>query len=54
MRIMTLPPTEANLYLYVRRAHLQMMLWKAAGQQGPPMVDITQLGREGRYSVNLR
>ena len=42
MRIMALPTTEAKLYLHVRRAHLQMMLWKAADQQGPPKVDITQ------------
>ena len=46
MRIMALPPTETNLYLYVRRAHLQTMLWKAADQQGPPNVDITTFGWE--------
>ena len=46
MRIMALPSTEANLYLNVRRAHLQMMLWKATDQQGPPKVDITQFGWE--------
>ena len=46
MRIMALPPTETNLFLHVRRAHLQMMLWKAADQQGPPHVDITQFGWE--------
>jgi len=44
MRIMALPPTEANLYLHVSRAHLQTMLWKAADQQGPPKVEITQFG----------
>ena len=54
MRIMAIPPTEANLYILVRRAHLQMMLWKATDQQGPPKMDITQLvGGEGRYSVTL-
>ena len=42
MRIMALPPTEANLYIHVRRAHLQMMLGKAVDQQGPAKVDITQ------------
>ena len=46
MRIMALPPTEANLYLHVCRAHLQMMLWRGADQQVPPMVDITQFGSE--------
>jgi len=48
MRIMALPPTETNLFLHVRRAHLQMMLWKAADQQGPPHVDITRF----RWEVN--
>ena len=46
MRMMTLPPTETNLCLYVRRSHLQTMLWKAADQQGPPNVDITKFGWE--------
>jgi len=31
-----LPPTDANLQLHVLRAHLQMPLWKAAGQRDPP------------------
>ena len=44
MRITALPPTEANIYLHVRRAQLQMMLWKAADQQGSHKVDITQFG----------
>ena len=43
-RIMELPPTETNLLLHIKRAHLQVMLWKAADQQGPPQVDITQFG----------
>ena len=33
LRIMLLPPTDTNLYLHVRRAHLQVLLWKAADQQ---------------------
>ena len=44
IRIMALPPTEVNLYLHVCRAHLQITLWEAADQQGPPKVDITQFG----------
>ena len=40
MRIMALPHTEANRYFHIRRAHLQMMLWKAADQQRSPKVDI--------------
>ncbi|KAK2158680.1 hypothetical protein NP493_1763g00044 [Ridgeia piscesae] len=30
-----LPPTDANLLLHVLRAHLQMLLWKAADQRDP-------------------
>ena len=44
LRIMLLPPTDTNLYLLVRRAHLQMLLWKAADQQGPPDVYIADYG----------
>ena len=35
MRIMSLPPTDLNLFLHVKRAHLQMLLWKAADQLVP-------------------
>ena len=31
-----LPPTDANLQLHVLRAHLQVLLWKAADQRDPP------------------
>jgi len=43
---MALPPTSANLLLHVLRAHLQVMLWKAADQQAPPdqSLDITHFG----------
>ena len=44
LRIMLLPPTDTNLYLHVRPAHLQMLLWKAADQQGPPDVYIADYG----------
>ena len=30
-------PTDANLLLHVLRAHLQMLLWKAADQRDPPV-----------------
>ena len=45
-KIMTLPPTSANLLQHVLRAHLQVMLWKAADQQAPPdeSSDITNFG----------
>ena len=32
----TFPPIDANLQLHVLRAHLQMLLWKAADQRDPP------------------
>ena len=32
--------TTANMYQHVLRAHLEVMLWKAAGQLVPP-ADIT-------------
>ena len=31
-----LPPTDDNLQMHVLRAHLQMLLWKAADQDDPP------------------
>ena len=43
LRIMLLLPTDTNLYLHVRRAHLlQMLLWKAADQHGLPDVSISE------------
>ena len=41
-----LPPIDANLQQHVLRAHLQMLLWKAASQQDPPIEaqDITSFG----------
>ena len=44
LRILLLPPTDTNLYLHVRRTHLQMLLWKAADQQGSPDVSIADYG----------
>ncbi|KAJ8392658.1 hypothetical protein AAFF_G00073320 [Aldrovandia affinis] len=40
----TLPPTERNAHLHGRRAHLQVLLWKAADRPDPPAVDITKFG----------
>ena len=37
----SLPPTNMNLALHIRRAHLQIMLWKAADKANPPAVKIT-------------
>ena len=43
-----LPPTDANMMLHIMRAHLQVMLWKAADQREPPAEtrDITKFGWE--------
>ena len=43
VRIMSLPPTELNLFVHV---HFQMLLWKAAGYIGPLEVSISEYGRE--------
>ena len=42
LHIKYLPLTDIHLYLHVRRVHLQMLLWKAVYQQGPPDVDILE------------
>ena len=43
-RIMLLSPTDTNLYLHVRRAHLHMLVWMSADQQGSPGVSISEYG----------
>lgn len=40
----TLPPTERNAHLHGQRAHLQVLLWKAADCPHPPAVEITNFG----------
>ena len=42
----SLPPTDANLALHVQRAHLQMLLWKAADKCDPPDIQLTDYGWE--------
>ena len=42
----SLPPTESNMALHVKRAHLQVLLWKAADKPDPPSVSITDYGWE--------
>ena len=32
----SLPPTDDSLALYLKRAHIQAMLWKAADRSKPP------------------
>ena len=42
----SLPPTDAYLALHVQRAHLQMLLWKAADKFDPPDIQLTDYGWE--------
>ena len=42
----SLSPTESNMALHVQRAHLQVLLWKAADKPDPPSVNITDYGWE--------
>ena len=46
LKIMSLPPTEPNLFLHILREHLQTILAKSADQKAPPKLDITKYGRE--------
>ena len=39
-----LQSTTCNVHLHGWRAHLQMLLWKAADRPDPPAVDITKFG----------
>ena len=42
----SLSPTESNMALHVQRAHLQVLVWKAADKPDPPSVNITDYGWE--------
>ena len=52
---MALPPTSANILQHALRAHLQVMLWKAADQQAPPTesTNITHFGWEFQDGVPI-
>ena len=52
-RLRNLPPNSTNLLLHVKRAHLQnlMALWKAADQNSPPDIDISNFGWEMKAGV---
>ena len=43
---MPLPPTDLNLFLHVKRVHLQMLRWKAADLLGPLYDSISEYGRD--------
>ena len=52
---MALPPTSSNLLQHAIRAHLQIILWKAADQHSPPeeSVDITHFGWEFKDGIPI-
>lgn len=52
--IMILPPTSINLLIRVLRAYLQVMLWKVADQQVPPLSPPISLNVGGRSIKHLR
>ena len=51
LKLMSLPPTEKNLFFHIMRAHLQTILAKSADQQAPPELDITHFGWEIKYGI---
>jgi hypothetical protein len=54
-KVMALPPTFANLLQHVLRAHLQVMLWKAANHHAPPdeSIDIINFGWEYKDGIPI-
>ena len=52
---MALPPTSSNSLQHVLRAHLQIILWKAADQHSPleESVDITRFGWEFKNDIPI-
>lgn len=44
LALKTPPPTERNVFLHQRSAHLQVILWEAADCPNPPAVNIANFG----------
>ena len=44
MLIVSLPVRDLNIFLHVKRAHMQMLLWTTAGQLGPLDVSVSEHG----------
>ena len=51
MRIVSLPATDLNIFLHVKRAHMEMLLWKTADQLGPPDVSVSEYGWKIKYGI---
>lgn len=43
-KVKSLPPTDDAAVQHIRRARLQVLIWRAADQMAPPDTDITQYG----------
>jgi len=43
-KIKSLPPTDDAAVQHIRRARLQVLIWRAADQAAPPDIDVTQYG----------
>ena len=43
-KIKSLPPTDAAALQHIKRARLQVLIWRAAEEMAPPDVDITVYG----------
>lgn len=52
-QLKSLPLTNNNLAFHIRRAHLQIMLWKAAAKASPPAVEITDYSWEADANNNV-
>ena len=51
LKLMSLPPTEKNIFFHIMRAHLKTILAKSADQQAPPELDIAHFGWEIKYGI---
>ena len=49
--VKSLPPTDKNLLLQMRRAHCQALMWKAADKQNARSLCITEFGWEWLNNV---
>ena len=54
LQLMSLPPTEQNLFLHILGAHMQTILAKAADQLAPPELDITSMVGKSKMAYQHR
>ena len=51
LKVMALPPTQANLCLHILRAHHAVILVKGANQQEPPKLNLESFGWDIRNGI---